>query len=63
MLSTREVAEMLGVSPETVRSYVLNGWLRCRQMPGKRGRRLFHEKDVNEFIEKLESGEKFVEKG
>lgn len=55
MLSTREVAEILGVSPETVRSYVLEGYLNCRQMPGKRGRRLFHEEDVEAFIEKLET--------
>lgn len=55
MLSTREVAEILGVSPETVRTYVLNGYLHCRQMLGKRGRRLFHKEDVEAFIQKLET--------
>lgn len=55
MLSTREVAEILGVSPETVRSYVMNGYLNCRQMPGKRGRRLFHKEDVEAFIKRLET--------
>lgn len=57
MLTTKEVSELLGVSNVTVLSYVERGLLKCRKLPGKRGRRQFKEEDVADFIKSLESGD------
>lgn len=54
MLTTKDVSELLGVSNVTVLSYAEKGLLKCRKLPGKRGRRQFKEEDVAEFIKSLE---------
>jgi citrate synthase len=49
MLSTREVADRLGVKPETVYAYVSRGLLTSTPKPGGRGS-LFDVKEVDAFL-------------
>jgi len=48
LLSPAQVAQMLGVSPITVRSWVTKGWLTARVTPG--GHRRFTRAAVEDFI-------------
>ena len=43
-----EVAEMLGVTVQTVRNYTKQGRLSFSRTPG--GNRIFTEKDINDFM-------------
>ena len=48
LLTPAKVAEMLGVSPITVRSWVTKGWLKSVTTPG--GHRRFLQADLEKFI-------------
>ncbi len=47
LMSTSEVAEILGVSQATVKRWTDDGSLRCFRSPG--GHRKFQEQDIRDF--------------
>ena len=50
LLTTAEVADLLGVSVATVNRHARSGQLRAdAQMPGSKGARLFHPSEVARF--------------
>lgn len=49
MLTPAEVARKLGVSPITVRSWVVKGWLKANVTPG--GHRRFYAEDVEKLVQ------------
>jgi len=55
LLSPAQVAQMLGVSPITVRSWVTKGWLTARITPG--GHRRFTRAAVEDFIRRRQSAQ------
>lgn len=50
LLTPAQVAKLLGVSPITVRSWVVKGWLSANVTLG--GHRRFHESDIEKLLQK-----------